>query len=69
MNIATFKTNLKIAALDRQAALFARADALDLAAMKEGFETRKRARLHAEATVLRDEAGLIGDRYFALVAA
>ena len=68
MSIATFKTRLKIAALSRQADLFARADAIDERACKEGFMTKKRARLGAEARELREEARRLGDRYHELAA-
>lgn len=64
-----FKANLKVIALDRQAALFAKADALDALACRQPFESRKRSRLHSEATALRDEACTYGDRYHQLVAA
>lgn len=69
MSVATFKSNLRTAALARQADLFARADALDARACKEEFLSIARARLHFDATALRDEAARIGDRYHALAAA
>lgn len=68
MSVSAFRARLRTAALDRQADLFTRADAIDARARKEGFETAKRARLGAEARALRDEATRIGDRYYELAA-
>ena len=68
-NLSQFKSNLKTAANDRQAELFAQADALDARACKQEFMSIARARLHFDAEVLRAEANRIGDRYHTLVAA
>lgn len=69
MSVTEFKANLKVAALARQAELFAQADEHDSAARREQLFSRRRARFAAMAAELRDEAARVGDRYFELVAA